>query len=132
MNQVFEDICPGHVPDIPSPKRGEGLCPQSVRKGIMENLQGRYLLEFLPEIGFTNGWSPDAPDGLFEVLCPVCRHDYTHPVDPIMVDGEDAGKAWSGRGDAVKVPFVGECGHRFALCFGFHKGQTFCFWEYSG
>ena len=66
---------------------------------------------------------------LLQVLCPVCRESYVHVEDAYTVEGHDANKAWDGRGDCVRVPLWGECGHAWELCFGFHKGETFVFTE---
>ena len=95
---------------------------------MTEELLPPYFLEFLPEKGFVGGWSSGLP---YQVLCPICRYDYVHMSDPITLSS-DSYTAWHGRGDAIKIPFDGECGHRFALCFGYHKGQVFAFWEYAG
>ena len=85
------------------------------------------MVVFVPEAQIERGWSAGTP---FILNCPVCGYDYNHAGDPITVDSLDAYKAWSGRGDCVKVPFSCEQGHRYALCFGQHKGQTILFWEY--
>lgn len=61
------------------------------------------------------------------VLCPVCGFDYVHEGIPYTVKGNDHGDAWEGRGDLIVVPFDGECGHTWELCFGHHKGQTTAF-----
>jgi hypothetical protein len=61
-------------------------------------------------------------------VCPVCPDEYQHPRRPQVVPGGDNYEAgWGGRGDLTVLPFEGECGHRWALCFGFHKGMTFAF-----
>lgn len=91
-------------------------------------LRERYFLEFLPEHDFTSGWS-DGPT--FTVHCPICGHDYTHAAEPLVLDSEDRYLAWAGRGDCIKIPFEGECGHRFVLCIGYHKGKNYAFWETS-
>jgi hypothetical protein len=60
--------------------------------------------------------------------CPVCRDTYQHVQRPQVLDGNDNYEAgWSGRGDLIIVPVEGECMHRWQLCLGFHKGETFCF-----
>ncbi|HKP51605.1 MAG TPA: hypothetical protein VJ183_03030 [Chloroflexia bacterium] len=65
---------------------------------------------------------------LLDLHCPVCGHEYNHPLDPIRIDGEDSYKAgWPGRGDLLLIPVEGECGHLWELCIGFHKGQTAIF-----
>lgn len=71
------------------------------------------------------------------INCPVCGCsespsspiDYQHFEKPEYIDGEDDHKAWSGRGDLVRIPFWGECGHCWYLCIGFHKGNSFIFWK---
>ena len=65
------------------------------------------------------------------LLCPYCNDTYIHQEnDPIRLEGNDKYDAgWGGRGDVLKVPFWGECGHRFGLCFGFHKGNTYVWAE---
>jgi hypothetical protein len=63
----------------------------------------------------------------WKVLCPLCGYDYVHPTAVASHDGEDAYRAWSGRGDAVTVGMWGECGHTWTLCLGHHKGATFLF-----
>ena len=69
--------------------------------------------------------------------CPICASsgssigpiDYQHFDKPEYNDGLDHYKAWIGRGDLIRIPFWGECGHRWFLCVGFHKGQSFVFVE---
>ena len=65
----------------------------------------------------------------FKVLmCSVCGCNYNHVGEPYTVAGEDDYRAgWGGRGDLVVVPFEGECGHEWEICFGFHKGETMAF-----
>jgi len=77
-------------------------------------------------LGDDAGWG----DGKIELCCPVCSSTYQHMESPQMSEGHDAHKAnWSGRGDLVKIPFSGECGHQWFLCLGFHKGDTLIFVE---
>lgn len=62
--------------------------------------------------------------------CPAfgCGDNYQHVGLPFVVDGRDEYAAhWGGRGDLVVVPFWGECGHTWEVCFGFHKGDTVIF-----
>lgn len=61
----------------------------------------------------------------FQIKCPVCRFEYVHFADAQNVDGEDSGKAWRGRGDAIKIPMYCESGHHWTLRIGFHKGWSF-------
>lgn len=55
------------------------------------------------------------------MACPVCGSTYQQTGKPQSVEG------WGGRGDLLVIPMEGECGHRWELCFGFHKGETFGF-----
>jgi hypothetical protein len=60
--------------------------------------------------------------------CPVCSDSYQHVETWQVVPGRDNYEAgWGGRGDLVVLPVWGECEHRWELCFGSHKGETFCF-----
>ena len=61
--------------------------------------------------------------------CPICRFEYQRFSDPELISGEDNYKAWHGRGDLIKIPFFGECGHNWNICIGHHKGQSFAFIE---
>ncbi len=49
------------------------------------------------------------------------------PIAQVVPGGDDYEAGWGGRGDLTVLPFEGECGHRWALCFGFHKGMTAAF-----
>ena len=66
-------------------------------------------------------------DNTETLICPVCGYDCIHYNEPILVDGKDSYEAWGGRGDCLRIPMLGECGSKFDLCFGYHKGQTFFF-----
>lgn len=69
---------------------------------------------------------PDAP--YTEARCPVCDFNYTAAGVPYVEDGNDNYEAsWGGRGHLTAIPFEGECGHAWELCFGFHKGNTYIF-----
>jgi hypothetical protein len=60
--------------------------------------------------------------------CPLCSDTFQHVETHQRILGRDDYEAgWGGRGDLTVVPIWGECEHRWELCFGFHKGQTFCF-----
>ena len=70
------------------------------------------------------------------LACPVCRNFESIDVDifqhfskPEYIKGFDAYKAWIGRGDLIRIPFWGECGHCWSLCLGYHKGSSFIYWE---
>lgn len=64
------------------------------------------------------------------LVCPVCGYDYVsvggEPVaHGASFEGYDAG--WGGRGPRLAIPMVGECGHRWLINIGFHKGQSAIF-----
>lgn len=70
------------------------------------------------------GWG----DGKRHLLCPVCKGTYNHIEAPEMQNGRDDYAAnWEGRGDLIVVPLWGECGSKWELCLGFHKGETSIF-----
>lgn len=74
----------------------------------------------------TTNWS--GREELFSLLaCPDCSFEYTHIGEPRKVSGNDDYAAWLGRGDFLVIPFTGECGSEWEICFGFHKGQTDAF-----
>jgi hypothetical protein len=63
-----------------------------------------------------------------KIKCPVCGGNFSHTLDITRRPGEDrAGSAWAGRGNVDVIEFEGECGHYWALCLGFHKGETYMF-----
>jgi hypothetical protein len=68
------------------------------------------------------------------LICPICGFDYNHLRTPGRLIGwESADRGvrsqhqWVGRGDGFVLPIEGECGHRWAICLAFHKGQRFIF-----
>ena len=62
------------------------------------------------------------------LVCPVCKFEYQHPGKPMVVDGqENYAAGWWGRGSLTILPFESECGTKWELCFGFHKGNVFSF-----
>lgn len=64
-------------------------------------------------------------DDLQTVKCPTCGFTYNQVVAIRTVPGHDDYKAgWPGRGDLTVIELAGECGSRWTLCLGFHKGQT--------
>lgn len=95
-----------------------------------------------PRIDLDESWSGRPA---YKVLCPICEDDYQHHGDTIVFEregGEDGPTAvssfgplvdgsWlvnpSGRRNAVRILFIGECGHEWALDIVQHKGQTFVF-----
>lgn len=54
------------------------------------------------------------------MTCPVCDFNYVHFANEQPQDSD-----WDGRGDAQRIAFWGECGHRWDVRFGFHKGEVF-------
>jgi hypothetical protein len=60
--------------------------------------------------------------------CPVCSDTYQHVETWQRIPGQDDYQAgWGGRGDLTVLPIWGECEHHWEVCFGFYKGETFCF-----
>ena len=58
------------------------------------------------------------------IVCPVCGYNYQHLGIPFVIDGNDNYEArWGGRGDLTVIPVYGECGCKWELCFGEHKGN---------
>lgn len=79
---------------------------------------------------FMSALIPASPfgQGIGSVVCPLCGDEYQHAGDPRTIPGNDNYEAgWPGRGDLLVIPFRGECGHRWELCFGFHKGSSHVF-----
>ncbi|MCD6293340.1 MAG: GIY-YIG nuclease family protein [Deltaproteobacteria bacterium] len=68
-------------------------------------------------------------DGLTEsIKCPECGSEYQHFGAPVIKTGNDNYEAgWPGRGDLLVIPISGECGSKWEICLGFHKGQTGAF-----
>jgi len=93
----------------------------------------KWLLEHATPVGLEEVIECDVPSwngpqwGV-RLKCPVCSDTNQHAGGYQHIPGRDNYKAgWGGRGDLVIVPVWGECEHRWELCFGFHKGETFCF-----
>lgn len=65
-------------------------------------------------------------DGENHVLCPVCGDSNVHHENRAdIINGKDAyAAAKMVRGDVIAIPMYCEGGHKFVLCFGFHKGCT--------
>lgn len=71
-----------------------------------------------------------------EVLCPICKFDYTFPIKvetnsggkitEVTAEGTkmDIGVA-EGRGVVISITFQCEDGHQFVKEYKFHKGITF-------
>ncbi len=73
-----------------------------------------------------SSWS--GPEWGVRLECPICQDTYQHAGAYQRVPGRDNYEAgWGGSGDLLVVPVQGECGHRWELCFGSHKGETLCF-----
>lgn len=68
---------------------------------------------------------------LSKINCPVCGYDFNHIAETEIRHGKDSYQAWQGRGDLVKIFIEGECGHKWNLCLGSHKGQIFIFCEHD-
>ena len=68
-------------------------------------------------------------DGLTQsIKCPECGSEYQHFGTPVVKSGSDNYEAgWAGRGDLLVIPIWGECGSKWEICLGFHKGQTGAF-----
>lgn len=63
-----------------------------------------------------------------DVRCPLCGYVDQDMGLPALVPGEDNYKAgWGGRGDLIVIPMKGYCGHKWDICFGFHKGRVAAF-----
>ena len=60
-----------------------------------------------------------------QLCCPVCDSEWVHFNRPALESGEDAYKAWEGRGNALRVTLWCESGHFWEMRFGFHKGRTY-------
>ena len=69
-------------------------------------------------------WGDDHANIYSMLVCPDCGFEYIHIGEPRKVSGNDNYDAWSGRGDLLVIPFSGECGSEWEICFGFHKGNT--------
>ena len=69
------------------------------------------------------------PQYAVQFRCPICADTYQHVTSSWQhIPGRDNYEAgWGGRGDLVMLPLWGECGHRWELCLGTHKGETFVF-----
>ena len=81
-----------------------------------------HTLEHDALIGVGPQWSA-------RLRCPICADTYQHVTSSWQhIAGRDNYEAgWGGRGDLVILPLWGECGHRWELCLGAHKGETFVF-----
>lgn len=65
---------------------------------------------------------------LDQLKCPICADLYQHTENPYTLGSDDfAGTVWEGRGDVLAIPVWGECGVKWLLCLGFHKGFTAIF-----
>lgn len=61
------------------------------------------------------------------LLCPVCGFNCNHIGEIRTIPGNDGYEAWYGRGDLTVIPYSGECGSEWEICFGFHKGVSSIF-----
>jgi hypothetical protein len=58
------------------------------------------------------------------LCCPECGHDFSHTEPPYHQVGEEY-KMFSGRGGELSItPLWSECGSKWQVCIGFHKGQA--------
>jgi len=63
-----------------------------------------------------------------DIQCPECGFHCQHCETPKVIEGHDNYDAgWGGRGDLIVIPVWGECGSKWEICFGFHKGITSTF-----
>ena len=69
------------------------------------------------------------PQFASRLRCPICADTYQHVTSSWQhIPGRDNYEAgWGGRGDLVILPLWCERDHRWELCLGAHKGETFCF-----
>jgi hypothetical protein len=87
--------------------------------------------ETRPKIDIFKVISNDAAcwgDEARNLTCPECGDTYSHMEPPYLKDSEDNYNAnWGGRGDLAVVPVWGECGSKWEVCIGFHKGESAIF-----
>jgi hypothetical protein len=86
--------------------------PESKSMGAMLDLKS-------PFVGSNN-----EEDG---IKCPCCGFEYVDFGSPDFISRGDYQNEWHGRGQLLVIPFQGECGGAWDLCFGFHKGNTMAF-----
>lgn len=63
------------------------------------------------------------------VICPRCSFEYVRAEHPLYFAGNDEYEAekvfeMGVRGDVIALPFCGECGHKWIIALGSHKGNT--------
>lgn len=89
----------------------------------------RPITDILPSIDSNDaGWNEDVR----KLLCPACSGSYNHMESPFLKDGGDNYDAkWGGRGDLTVLPMWGECGSKWEICIGFHKGESVIFTRVS-
>ena len=94
----------------------------------------KWLLEHATPLGLEeaihcdNDYPSTGPIWGVRLKCPICGDTYQHAGARQHIPGHDDYQAgWGGRGDLIVVPVWGECEHRWELCFGSHKGETFAF-----
>ena len=94
--------------------------------------------EVCPALAVDESWGgypvSDRQSGPVLLLkCPVCGFDCNHIGETTPVAGyeepsrPDGVVSWAGRGHGHAVEINGECGHRWLVCFGFHKGNSYLF-----
>ena len=58
--------------------------------------------------------------GQRNLLCPICGCINTHIEAPYLKVGE----SWHGNDDLAITPLWSECGSKWEVCIGFHKGEA--------
>jgi hypothetical protein len=61
--------------------------------------------------------------------CPVCGFDYNHIGAVYQMTAKDDyySAGWAGRGPLAAIRLSGECGSKWELCLGEHKGHVSSF-----
>jgi hypothetical protein len=94
--------------------------------------------EEIPVIEIDGAWGgvpviADQSGPTLLLKCPVCGFDYNHIGEVRPVSGyeefppPEGALNWAGRGRGHALEMNGECGHRWLVCFGFHKGNSYLF-----
>lgn len=64
---------------------------------------------------------------ILDLKCPICESNYQHMSEPAYVASDSYDAGWIGRGSLITIPMWGECGSKWEICLGFHKGNTAIF-----
>jgi len=59
--------------------------------------------------------------GQRNLVCPKCGCTNTHVEAPYLVLGDGN---WQGNGELAITPLRSECGSKWEICIGFHKGEA--------